>query len=469
MNQTFAQSKLLTALLAFFLLLLSIAYAYQINVGKSNFLYTDYGKFYQSERFALEGKNIYSKLFLVRKNIPQNLTLPRIKLATPLLNPPFFALLIAPLGYLSYASSLWLWSGLSILAGILSILLLQKALDIKEPTLNLTLSLLLALFVYFPTFATLQFGQATLLLLPFALGGWLAARTKAFYTAGFVLGIAASLKPFFVLFLLYFLLRREWRAFFCMCLAIVICALLAFIPFGMQTYINYYHVLQQIYWYASSWNASLLGFLLRLFGGEANTPLLAIPGLANKLFAWTSIILILSLVKFIWPRTILSQQQKCDLDFAITLVVMLLISPLAWLYYFPLLLIPIVVLLRFAEQLRSESLRLLTCASVVLSGIPHLLATSERITAHNVYSIFILSSCYVAALLILFGALFFTRARLLHNTSPTNNLPVNSSEQILTYAIALLPSLFGLLNIVNSGALFGVVFVPQFSGVIVGN
>src|SRR5579872_6633295 len=100
------QSKMLTAFLVFILTLLSITYCFQISTGTVNTYARDYGKFYQAARFAIQHKNIYAPIFVVRKPITTNNTLtnavPEKKKLSPLLNPPFFALLIKPLAYLSY-------------------------------------------------------------------------------------------------------------------------------------------------------------------------------------------------------------------------------------------------------------------------------------------------------------------------------------------------------------------------------
>lgn len=468
-------SKALTSLVVFLLLALSLIYAHQINQNKDNFLYKDYGKFYQGARFALEGKSIYSKIFLVMKPTAATQGKPQLKPAAGLLNPPFFTLLILPLGLLSYTASLIIWSILSIFCGVISVLLLQKTLDLEQRSLTLTLGLLLAVFAYYPTFANIQFGQVTLILLPFEIGAWYAIRNNHNYAAALLLGIAASLKPFFALFLLYFLLRREWRALAWFISTILLCALLATFAFGIHTYPEYHAILQHITWYSSSWNASLLGFLTRLFGhNENNTPLLAFSSITIPLFYLLSGVLLLAMIKFVWPTITPAPEKKRDLDFSITIIVMLLLSPLAWLYYFPLLMIPAVVLFKLAKEKQSLGLYLLTCMSIFLSGIPQTFIPANKITASNAAAVFVLSSTNVATLILLLCALFFARKILLayskrpEQTKYQGILLLDHLEWITGYVVVLLPSLFSILGVVNSTILFGQTFIPDFTSAILG-
>lgn len=450
----------LTWLLIFLLLALSVVYAFEINKDKESFLYKDYGKFYIATQFFFQHKSIYTQTFTATKQADKTVT----SQAGALLNPPFFTLVMLPLGLFSYAASLWIWSLISLACGVLSILLLQKIIALNQHSLNYTLALLLAFFAYYPTFTNMQFGQMTLLLMPLTMGAWLAAREKNVLTLGLLLGIAASLKPFFGLFIFYFALRREWRALFYFVMTIIVCAVLALALFGLKSYPAYYHTLQSVYWYASSWNISLYGWLLRLFGGaEHNVPVLAFPWLSQKLF-WLLVILTLSLFgKFLLAKNIPNDKHKIDLDFSITVITMLLLSPLTWIYYFPLLLIPVVTLWQLAKQFRLTGLYLLTCLSVVLSSISHLFIEPDKITHENVISVFTLSSCNTAALVLLFFALYKVQRHLARPALSMGTLVLSQLEWLGFYVIILLPSLFSVLNVINLSTLFGVNHVPGFS------
>jgi hypothetical protein len=223
-----------------------------------------------------------------------------------------------------------------------------------------------------------------------------------------LLGIAASLKLFFGLFFLYFLLRREWRALAWFTATALCCALLPAAVFGFKIYSAYFSVLQHINWYSSSWNASILGVLARLFGaGENNFPLIHLPGATYTLFYLCAGLALVSFIKALWPNKSIAADNKRDLDFSLTLVAMLLLSPLAWLYYFPLLIIPVIVLLQLAKEYRSTPLFFWPCSSILLSGITRNIISAGDISKTNALSIFTLASCNTATLIILFGSLLF--------------------------------------------------------------
>jgi len=51
----------------------------------------------------------------------------------------------------------------------------------------------------------------------------------------------------------------------------------------LNEHLTYLRVIDQVTWYAASWNASLRGFLSRIFGGSENQPLFNLPGVASGL------------------------------------------------------------------------------------------------------------------------------------------------------------------------------------------
>jgi hypothetical protein len=462
-------SKSLTLLLILMLFGLSVAYFYEIHKDQENFLYKDYGKFYQATQFAQQGKSIYTKIYLIKKN-PENKTA-RVVPFGKMLNPPFFIWALLPLGLLSYSTSLWIWSLLSLACGTISIVLLQKNLKFPRTSATLTLTLILAFFAYYPTFSNIQFGQITLILLPLVIGAWLAARHKNYCLLGILLGVAASLKIFLGLFILYFLWRREWRALTWFVIIILICGLLPLTYFNHQVYFDYYTTLQQVNWYSSSWNVSLYGFLLRLFGGngEHNVALFAFPWLTAKIYYLLAGLLLLGLGKFLMPMTQINPEKKCDIDFAIIIVAMLLLSPFAWLYYFPLLIIPVVVLFQTAKEKHSTLLFIFTGLCVLFGGVasPILLGPS-KITLNNVTSVFMLSSLNFSALLILFGELFYARYLLAKAQLP-GQLTLAPYEWITLLVIVLIPSLLNILTVVNATALFGIHTALDYTAISFGN
>ncbi|MDQ8038841.1 MAG: glycosyltransferase family 87 protein [Rickettsiella sp.] len=489
--------------------LFSLNYTYPLTLGKSSILYSDYGKFYHSQRQFIAGKNIYAPVYFIKNKKHTEpghslLSKPAIKpkrigyvdhcakankkaaffdyrnpahpgsvsnetqkkdafppsscndqrklILAGNLNPPLFTLITFPIAYLSYPHALLLWTFFSMLAGCIAILLIQQKLEPRSIlSLQTSLLLLIGFMCYFPTFVTLQFGQVSLLLLPLLVLGWRAAHDQKSTRAAVYLGLAASLKPFIGLFLVYFFIRKEWRALLAFISIILLSVFLTAVFFGIDTYYSYYQVCHQIAWAASSWNVSIYGFLLRLIGGpEANTPLIAIPGLFNVAYLFLSILLLLALVLFLRPLACIANlQKKTDIDFSIILVVMLLLSPLGWMYYFPFLSIPFLILWDLSKKgIYPIGLPLILATLLLICNIPIILTPTNEIQSNNAISVFLGSSLYFSVLIGLMVLLFVIRFIL--SKKLIQNKPLQVFEKIphslllLVCAIAFLPSLLGI-------------------------
>jgi hypothetical protein len=455
--------------------LISINYTYPLTLGKTSILYSDYGKFYHSQQLLLTGKNIYSPIYFIKNKqhsesghalLAKAETKPKqaVRLAGNL-NPPFFTLLSFPLAYLPYSQALLVWTSLSMLAGCFAILLIQQKLEPHAIySLPSGLLLLSAFLSYFPSFAALQFGQVSLLLLPLIVLGWRATYDRKPIKAAIFLGLAASLKPFFALFLLYFLIRKEWRALWTFSFTLVVCAYLALAVFGMKTYYAYYQACQQIAWAASSWNVSFYGLLLRLIGGpETNTPLIPIPGLFTFAYLFLSAILILVLVWFLRPTANIDPRKKTCLDFSIILVAMLLLSPLGWMYYFPFLSIPFLILWDFSKKgIYPISLSLAIATLLLLSNIPVTLTPTNEIKTHNALSVFYSASLYFFVLLGLLALLLLIRQFLVKKLSLSFE-KIPSKLLLLVVIVAFLPSLVGMAKSSNNWIRYTINYSSEYS------
>jgi hypothetical protein len=466
-------AKFFLSLLALMLLLglIALGFVYPLTVGKTSILYSDFGKFYHSGEMFIQGKNSYSPIYCVKNNIHSNARPAHgdksrhtkvIQLGGNL-NPPFFTLLSFPLAYLSYPQALLLWTFLSMLAGGLGILLLQQKLAPDASILG-RLLLLIGFFSYFPSFASLQFGQVTLLLLPLLVLGWRAAHEAKTTQAAIFLALAASLKPFIGLFLFYFLIRQQWRGLAVFIAIMLSCALIAAVFFGLSSYLSYYHTCQQISWAASNWNVSLYGFLLRLIGGhEHNLALMPIPGLVTWLYPSLALLLMLAMIRFLMPGTPIDSRQKTDLDFSLIIVGMLLLSPLAWIYYFPFLSIPWLILWQFSQKgIYPIALPLCLATLVLLSNIPISLVASETIHIANMPSVFLGATLYFTALLGLMGLLFRVRYCLTHQFA-RHFERIPPSLLLLIGFIIFLPSLQGIAKASHNWILNAAYYSQEYS------
>ncbi len=365
---------------------------------------TDFPTLYLSARFVWEGRGIYSATDADLASILPGTEAPHGEPLNPNLNPPFQAVAMAPLGLLPYPAAFWLWSLLSLAAAVGGALLVERATRKVGGNGGRWLTFVVVLLAYFPTWATLAYGQLSLLLFLLVSAGWLAARRGRDGLAGIVLGLALSLKLFTGLFVLLFLLQRRWRLLLWLGGAFVVCTLAALPAGGLESYRQYRAILGGTDWYAASWNASFAGFFARIFGGSRNVPLFDSPLLAQLLTAAATAGTVALLVWVVLAQGRVTVAVRFDVGFAATVVAMLLVSPLGWMYYFPLLLIPGAVLWRLAEDLPSpRRWRASVVLAWLLSTTPHLLVPSARF--NDPVGWFTYAGAYFYALLVFGGML----------------------------------------------------------------
>jgi hypothetical protein len=150
---------------------------------------------------------------------------------------------------------------------------------------------------------------------------------------------------------------------------------------------------------------------------------------------------------------------------------MLLLSPLGWNYYFPFLIIPYIVIIQYIEYFPNAVwLRNITALSLMLCGFGHRYVASDDLTEANIASLFIFSDTFFIALLILLGLLFYLHHKMekLNYSQPFKYFSL-SDTQLLTYSIALVPSLFSILNMMNQGVLYGIQRTYQYNSIYFGN
>jgi alpha-1,2-mannosyltransferase len=270
----------------------------------------------------------------------------------PNLNPPIFVALITPFTLLDYPQALWVWSFASIISGIWALMRIFKS-DASPSTSPAIKTLIgLAFFAYYPTFANSSYGQLTLFLLLDVTLAWLALRNGKNPAAGCWLGIAASIKPFFGLFLIALLISRNWRAVAAFIAACCFSFLAGGLLVGFSAYTAYLAILNDVHWLATSWNGSYAGFFTRLFGGPVNKTWLDAPMLARGLYAICSLATVGVLAGVVFKLSKSSDRKLyADALVALTVPAMLLLSPLGWSYYFPLLIISFLVIWNLTADL----------------------------------------------------------------------------------------------------------------------
>ncbi|MFA5632444.1 MAG: glycosyltransferase family 87 protein [Porticoccaceae bacterium] len=263
----------------------------------------------------------------------------------PNLNPPFFVALMLPLVGLGFTGAWWVWSLLSMGAGVLAVHYLVRELDVKRKCLA-TLAGIALLFSYYPATVNLEIGQVGLFIMLLLVLAWRYLRSGREVLAGFWLGVGAGLKPFLGLFLIALIVDRRWQAVVGFIAGGVVTFVVGLLALGLPNQIEYIRMLGSVDWYAINWNASISGLVHRLLSGNELPGLFAMPQLSPIVVNVVSG-LILAITIFIlckvhsWHESAL--RLRSDFLFAVTSVAMLLLSPLGWMYYFPVLAIVLAV------------------------------------------------------------------------------------------------------------------------------
>jgi alpha-1,2-mannosyltransferase len=258
------------------------------------------------------------------------------------LNPPHFHLLILPLARLTPLAALLVWSGASIGALVAALCVIQRSLRLSWTWAGAAWTAA-GVIICSATGVVIVTGQVTfLLLLPVTLA-WAAARRDRWTRAAVWLGIAASLKVFLWIFLVYLIATRRWRAVGAMLAAAAACVAAGVIVFGPQAYADWRGSLSAVDWVWSPMNGSIAGLVTRsLAPSPYFTPVLDAPVAATVLIAL--------LVLAIAAATLIALMRDtgdaaADRAFAALLLAAQLVSPLGWVYYVWLLAGPIAALL----------------------------------------------------------------------------------------------------------------------------
>jgi uncharacterized membrane protein len=259
-------------------------------------------------------------------------------------HPPTSVLLALPFAFLGYQDAVLVWNLASLLLLLVSLFLVWRGLKIPVSPWWI-FPLITSLLVCNPLILQVFFAQLDLLLLVLLTGTWAANRSGRPILAGVLLGAATALKLFPGLIFIYFLMRRQWKVAFVGALAVISLTALTVAVFGLEPYRDYYtEALPKVAEFRSNWiNASLLGFWVKLFDPAVNDwqvePLWqsALVARLGTMICCAGLLIALAVCVRRAETTI-----EKDLAYGLSLIAMLLISPIAWDHYLLLLLVPIV-------------------------------------------------------------------------------------------------------------------------------
>ncbi|STX27802.1 Protein of uncharacterised function (DUF2029) [Legionella beliardensis] len=286
----------------------------------------DFISFYASATAYLKHSNPYK--VLVSNFLPTNL----VKLPINL-NPPFFLELIEPLTKLSYRLATVIWFFILFISGLIGAYFSFK-ICVSPQTFKKNWFYLFIIYLgFYSTVISTTIVQVGSLLLFFIIGGYYFYLRKNDYLAGFLWGFIITLKIFPALLFFFALKQRRYRVLMVTIITCIITHLIPIITHGIHIYTLYFDMVHRVLWYGDLWNASFYGFLFRLLIDSADNH--------QSLWFVHAIYAVIFLILLIWYVKKIDRIQTNDhRSFCLTLVMMLFMSPLGWLYYFPLLIMP---------------------------------------------------------------------------------------------------------------------------------
>lgn len=375
---------------------------------------TDFAIFYHSARNALHGADIYSRIhvedyYIILHNMPKMHALLQLNL-----NPPFVILLLLPLGLLDYGFALIIWNTVGL---ILLLMSLRAVMHQLNWSFEAQVKAAIVLFLAYPVLANVMTGQLGALISFLIIQVWLQARKEREGLAGVFLGIAIAIKFFPGLLLFWFLLQKRWHTFFTACAVTAACMLVALWVFGFDSYLHYLRNIHGILWYSASWNASLLGFIWRVATDFKHFPDVTVPMFVSLIYYGLFAVSLVVLLRFTHRQLQKDNtERQRDLLFALFSVAMLILSPLGWSYYFPIMMLPLAILLREQSEWLQSDWVVVAMASVLLAfpsgyiNALHMNAWTDRLGAGSFY---FYSVCLLAVAIIL-------RARQFQQSSKPN-------------------------------------------------
>lgn len=281
----------------------------------------------------------------------------------PNLSPPFATMVV------SIASN-WLKETqlelavrlLNIITNLLAIFLLVNYF-FQQNKLFIFLAITLLDFAFMGTIYSFSFGEISLFLnLLLILSMLFYHKNKDVY-AGSVLGFAANIKLFFGIFVFLYLAQKRPKALTGFIITASTLAITPIIIYGFSLYLGYFKTLSEIDWYPVNLNASYLGMLCRIFG-DANARFHSIFNLPTMTYTlYYSICTYYIYLIFNITKKLKNNAAK---SYAFVITSMLLLSPLGWYYYFPLLLLGFIDYFKSIQQRKNYLIYLFAFLVILL-------------------------------------------------------------------------------------------------------
>ncbi len=235
----------------------------------------------------------------------------------PNLNPPQFIVAFAPLTWFPPDVAVKVWLAINVAAAIGAAVIIWRELDL--PRSNMAFMAAIAITgVSTGIVFGFEEGQPLGIFALLCTIAWSAQRRDNRELAGSLLGVLVSLKPFMGCFLLVALLRRQWTTIFWSIVAALMSVAVGVAVAGAHSFSRWIEVGRQVSWFEHPLNASIAGLLARADIGW---------------HAWLPLTLFFVVATIVVIRKV----DDVDTEWLACGVLSLLVNPLGWLYYLPLL------------------------------------------------------------------------------------------------------------------------------------
>ena len=242
----------------------------------------------------------------------------------PNLNPPYTALLFLLPAAVPIPVALALWE-------LFVVACLAAAAVIVSRTLQLPFRIVAPLIaVLHPTLIAVAIGQMGIPLMLLLTAAWAADRRRAAQLAGVAIGLAVALKMFVAVLLVSLCIRRQWRTLAWSAVAVAVAVSIGFLVAGVDGYRGWLLALRAPHNIGFPLNASLLGLVHRHVADPARVEAIWVIGAGA---------LGLATIALLWRV-----RDDVDRAWGVALAAALLLSPLGWIYYLPILAPPLLAL-----------------------------------------------------------------------------------------------------------------------------
>lgn len=304
----------------------------------------DFSSFYSACEALKNGINPYQVLTTTY--------LPEAKKLSANLNPPIVLLLFSPFIKLSFLKAAFLWLLLSISLSLVALRCLFILAFTKESYVEERGKLYFFYFSFFSTLINIAILQLGFLLFFFLMLGYAAFLEKKEGLAGFLWGGAAAIKLFPALLFFYLIKERRFKVFTSMLVSFLSLSAIPALFYGIELYQQYYAMLARVMWYGNSWNASFYGYLFRLFIDSRQKSQSLLPIEFN--FFLCFLVIVFVYYTKLKPTLVDKTTNINHQGFCLTLIIMLLLSPFGWLYYFSPILFPLALNLTFVLKNKTK-------------------------------------------------------------------------------------------------------------------